>query len=104
MTNDPDGPLAATADIVLPLVAGVEEGGVACLTFQATLAVLQLLAASLTGAGPESTTCAPPSTQRQRSASSRERVARTLADHVAAAHTTYTIAPPSGSPRRCSPR
>ena len=52
VTNDPEGALAATADVVLPLHAGIEEGGVACLTFQATLAVLQLVAGRFTGAGP----------------------------------------------------
>lgn len=44
LTNAPDGPLAAEADVVLPLLAGVEHGGVACRTFQATAAVLRLLA------------------------------------------------------------
>lgn len=52
VTNDPDGPLAAVSDHVLPLYAGVEHGGVACLTFQATVAVLLLLAGSVTGDGP----------------------------------------------------
>jgi glucosamine--fructose-6-phosphate aminotransferase (isomerizing) len=51
LTNDPSGgDLAAVADDVLPLHAGPEEGGVACLSFQATLAVLLLLADALTGA------------------------------------------------------
>lgn len=52
VTNDPSSPLAAAADVVLPLHAGVEEGGVACLTFQATLAVLHLLAGRLLGSAP----------------------------------------------------
>ncbi len=52
VTNDPAGALAGTADHVLPLHAGVEEGGVACLTFQATVAALLLLAGRLTDAGP----------------------------------------------------
>ena len=52
VTNDPSSPLAAAADKVLPLLAGVEEGGVACLTFQATLAVLHLLAGRLLGGRP----------------------------------------------------
>ena len=37
----PTASLRRSADVVLPLHAGTEEGGVACLTFQATLAVLQ---------------------------------------------------------------
>ena len=44
ITNDPDGPLAAAADVVVPLHAGRETGGVSCRTFQATVAVLHLLA------------------------------------------------------------
>jgi fructoselysine-6-P-deglycase FrlB-like protein len=48
ITNHPDGGrLGAVADAVLPLHAGTETGGVACKTFQATLAVL-LLAAGVT--------------------------------------------------------
>lgn len=52
ITNDPASELAASADAVLPLFAGEEEGGVACLTYQATVAVLLLLAARLLGGGP----------------------------------------------------
>ncbi|HEU4656964.1 MAG TPA: SIS domain-containing protein [Capillimicrobium sp.] len=44
ITNCPDGPLAAAADVVLPMHAGEERGGVACRTFQATVAILRLLA------------------------------------------------------------
>src|SRR5687768_1391456 len=38
LTNRPDSPLARTADFVLPLGAGEERGGVACRTYQATVA------------------------------------------------------------------
>lgn len=48
VTNRPDSALAAAADVVLPLLAGDERAGVACRTYQATLAVLSLLA----GASP----------------------------------------------------
>lgn len=51
ITNDPRSELAASADAVLPLFAGEEEGGVACLTYQATVAVLLLLAGRLLGDG-----------------------------------------------------
>ena len=44
VTNRPESALGLAADHVLPLLAGVEEGGVSCLTFQATLAVLLRLA------------------------------------------------------------
>ena len=52
ITNDPESQLAVSADAVLPLLAGREEGGVACLTYQATVAVLLLLAGQLLGGGP----------------------------------------------------
>ena len=44
ITNQPEAALGQAADHVLPLLAGVEEGGVSCLTFQATLAVVLRLA------------------------------------------------------------
>jgi glutamine---fructose-6-phosphate transaminase (isomerizing) len=47
VTNTPESPLAGVADVVLPLEAGEERGGVACRTYQATLAVLLLLAGRL---------------------------------------------------------
>lgn len=51
ITNHPEGgALAAVADEVLPLHAGAEAGGVACATFQATLAVLLRLAGEPTAA------------------------------------------------------
>jgi glutamine---fructose-6-phosphate transaminase (isomerizing) len=40
VTNAPHSPLAGAAQTVLALHAGSERGGVACRTFQATLAVL----------------------------------------------------------------
>ena len=52
ITNDPESDLAGAADAVLPLLAGQEEGGVACLTYQATVAVLLLLAGRLVGSAP----------------------------------------------------
>jgi fructoselysine-6-P-deglycase FrlB-like protein len=44
VTNRPKSPLAATADVVLPLLAGEETSGVSSRTFLATTAVLALLA------------------------------------------------------------
>jgi hypothetical protein len=87
VTNDPEGPLAADADLVLPLHAGTETGGVACITFMATLAVLHLLA-GVTAADLRAAVAA----------ASALRDARTswLADLVELlrpAHTVYAIAP-----------
>jgi len=44
VTNATGSGIEAAADVVLPLLSGPEEGGVACVSFQATLAVLLLLA------------------------------------------------------------
>ncbi len=43
LTNYPDGAIAQHADVVLPMLAGVEEGGIACRSFQATVALLHLI-------------------------------------------------------------
>ena len=52
VTNVPGSAIEAPADVVLPLLSGPEEGGVACVSFQATLAVLLLLAGRVApGAG-----------------------------------------------------
>ena len=57
VTNDPAGPLARTADVVVPLHAGVESSGIACRSFRATIAALALLA----GAGqPRRPACGTP--------------------------------------------
>jgi glutamine---fructose-6-phosphate transaminase (isomerizing) len=53
VTNDPESEIAQAAEAVLPLLAGTEEGGVACLTYQATVVVLLLLAGRLADGGPE---------------------------------------------------
>ncbi|MDA0635256.1 SIS domain-containing protein [Nonomuraea sp. MCN248] len=50
LTNAPDSPLARAARAVIPMRAGEERGGVACRTFQHTLALLLALEARLTGA------------------------------------------------------
>ena len=52
VTNDPDSPLAANADVVLALLAGDEVSGIATRTYRATVATLGLLAGGMTGAGP----------------------------------------------------
>ncbi|NJP92246.1 SIS domain-containing protein [Nonomuraea sp. FMUSA5-5] len=49
LTNRPDSPLAQAADLVVDLRAGEERGGVACRTFQHTLALLLALESRLTG-------------------------------------------------------
>jgi fructoselysine-6-P-deglycase FrlB-like protein len=43
LTNAPESSLADAADVVLDLACGVEEGGIACRSYQATLAMLFML-------------------------------------------------------------
>ena len=87
ITNDPDGPLAAAADVVLPMLAGDERGGVACRTFQATVAILRLLAG------------ADPSRLRRAVAAQRALLdargdwLEPLLEVLARAHTVYAVAP-----------
>jgi glucosamine 6-phosphate synthetase-like amidotransferase/phosphosugar isomerase protein len=52
LTNRPETELGALCDLTVDLVAGPERGGVACRSFQHTLALLLALEARLTG-GPD---------------------------------------------------
>ena len=52
VTNQPGSPLAAAADVVLPLHAGVETSGVSSRTFLASITVLGLLSDRLHGRPP----------------------------------------------------
>jgi fructoselysine-6-P-deglycase FrlB-like protein len=51
LTNHPASALAEAADLVVPMHAGEERGGVSCRTFQHTLALLLALESRLTGDG-----------------------------------------------------
>jgi fructoselysine-6-P-deglycase FrlB-like protein len=87
VTNHPDGPLAAGADVVLPLLTGEETGGVSCRTFQATVALGHLLAGVDAGrllAAPEAQAAL---------LDSRESWLDPLLHNLGGAHTVYTIAP-----------
>ncbi|MEV0582394.1 SIS domain-containing protein [Nonomuraea sp. NPDC050310] len=50
LTNNPGSELAKHADLLVPMLAGEERGGVACRTFQHTLILLLALEERLTGA------------------------------------------------------
>jgi glucosamine--fructose-6-phosphate aminotransferase (isomerizing) len=89
ITNDPDGALGATADLTVALHAGTEHGGVACKTFQATLAVL------LRAAGIPTARLAPAVGAQQQLLETRERWLDPLLDLLDGAHTVYAIAPAS---------
>nr|WP_255524906.1 SIS domain-containing protein [Herbiconiux sp. VKM Ac-1786] len=58
VTNVDDSPLAVRADLVVPLVAGVEASGVSCRTFRHTLVVLGALLRPAVPAG-RATTAGP---------------------------------------------
>ncbi|MBB2910029.1 fructoselysine-6-P-deglycase FrlB-like protein [Streptosporangium becharense] len=49
LTNKPGSAVTEGADLVVPMVAGEERGGVSCRTFQHTLALLLALGGRLTG-------------------------------------------------------
>jgi fructoselysine-6-P-deglycase FrlB-like protein len=49
VTNDAGSPLAAGADIVVPLLAGIETAGIASRTFRATIAALAILTGTPAG-------------------------------------------------------
>jgi glucosamine--fructose-6-phosphate aminotransferase (isomerizing) len=93
ITNAPDGgTLAAVADDLLLLHAGEERGGVACKTFQATLATLLL------AAGVEAAALAPAAEAQQRLIDDRDGWLEPLLarlDHDRPTRTVYTLAPAS---------
>jgi fructoselysine-6-P-deglycase FrlB-like protein len=59
VTNDADSPVAASADHVLPLMAGQEASGIATRTFRATIAVLGMLVGRWVGAGETAASLRP---------------------------------------------
>lgn len=86
-TNHPDGPLARAAQVVLPLLAGEETGGVSCRTFQATVALGHLLA----GIDPGRLQAAPEA--QAALLDSRASWLDALLHNLGGAHTVYAIAP-----------
>ena len=91
ITNDPAGPLAEAADAALPLLAGEERGGIACRTYQATVAVLLLLAGKLLG-GPAAAELRPAVEAVRALADTRERWLGPALD-VLGGGPVYTLAP-----------
>ncbi|MGZ4482012.1 MAG: SIS domain-containing protein, partial [Gaiellales bacterium] len=51
VTNQPERELGRDADLVLPVLAGEEQGGIACKSYQCTLGVLLLLCGRILGEG-----------------------------------------------------
>jgi fructoselysine-6-P-deglycase FrlB-like protein len=89
VTNRPDSALARAADVVLPLLAGEERAGVACRTYQATLAVLSLLG----GAGVAE--LRPAADALVRLHASRAAWLGPAVDRLAHAETLHVVAPAS---------
>ena len=83
------GQLGALADLAVPLDAGTEAGGVACKTFQATLAVL------LRAAGVDASALAPAADAQEALLQARDQWLDPLLDLLDGAHTIYAIAPAS---------
>jgi fructoselysine-6-P-deglycase FrlB-like protein len=92
VTNRPGSVIEEAADVTLPLLAGEEAGGVACVSFQATLALLLALCGRLAG-GPtvdelRPAVAAAAALREQRAAWLPE-----LSGLARRAHTVYAIAP-----------
>jgi glutamine---fructose-6-phosphate transaminase (isomerizing) len=87
ITNFPERELAGIADVVLPLHAGVEAGGVSCKTFQTSLALLLLVA------GVPLDELRPAPAIQEELLGRRDEWLAPLSDQLAGAHTIYTIAP-----------
>ncbi|MDP4504613.1 SIS domain-containing protein [Nonomuraea turcica] len=94
LTNAPGSPLAGRADLVIPMHAGEERGGVACRTFQHTLALLLALEARLTGAGRDVPTLIKKSAEATADLLDRRDEWLPLAmELLDGPHGVYTIAP-----------
>jgi len=88
ITNHPDGgALGAVAETTVPLRAGVEAGGVACKSFQATLAVL------LRATGVPTAGLAPAVDAQAALLDARDAWLDPLLALLDGAHTTYALAP-----------
>jgi hypothetical protein len=79
--------------LVLPLFAGPEEGGVSCLTYQATVAMLLLLAGRLLDSGPVASDLRPAVEAAARLRNERGGWLADVVELVDGARITATIAP-----------
>lgn len=92
VTNRAGSAIEEAADLTLPVLAGEEAGGVACVSFQTTLAVLLLLCGHLTGA-PAAEAMRPAVAAATAIRATRETWLEELAAVTRDARTVYTIAP-----------
>jgi glucosamine--fructose-6-phosphate aminotransferase (isomerizing) len=93
VTNEPESELGETADAIVPLLAGKEEGGVACLTYQATVAVLLLLAGRIAGDEPRVLDLRPAVEAAAHIREGRDAWVDVVVDLVDSARMIATIAP-----------
>jgi fructoselysine-6-P-deglycase FrlB-like protein len=93
VTNEPESALGETADAIVTLLAGKEEGGVACLTYQATVAVLLLLAGRIAGDQPRVPDLRPAVDAAAHIREGRDAWVDDVVDLVDGARTIVTIAP-----------
>ena len=97
--------LAGRADVVVPMLAGEETGGVACRSYQHTLALLLALEERLTGAAPRAS-----ATVRAAAEASADLLARRadwlpgLAELLLGPDGTHSSRRPDGSHRLCRRR
>lgn len=92
VTNRRGSPIEDVADHTLPLLAGDERGGVACVSFQATLAVLFALCRRLTG-HPSPGALRPAVEAATVLRETRSTWLPELVELVRPAHTVYALAP-----------
>jgi fructoselysine-6-P-deglycase FrlB-like protein len=94
LTNTPGSPLAQRVGAVVPVRAGPEAGGVACRSFQHTLALLLSLETRLTGTGPDVAALARASAQASADLlDRRDDWLAPLADLVLGPDGTHVVAP-----------
>lgn len=91
ITNNPGSKITEGAGLVVPMLAGEERGGVACRTFQHTLALLLALESHLTGSSLPPVRQAAQATQDL--LERREQWLGQALDLLDGPHGVYTIAP-----------
>ena len=92
VTNDPGAELTRHADVVLPLRAGPEAGGVSCLTYPCTQAVLALLCDRLLEQRADTGTIRRGAESCRTLIEEREAWLEPLSELVAGAQTVHVIA------------
>lgn len=93
LTNRSGSAIERAADIVVPMLAGDEDGGVACRSFQHTLALLLALEASTAGGGDVASAVRRAAEASEDLLERRDAWLPGVADLLAEGPATFTIAP-----------